>query len=60
MKTNDYVKYMTEQLVKYMDMPENERKEWRQERKSPKPPRSVRWFGMFPIAIKMFFQRNKQ
>nr|WP_280146195.1 YqzE family protein [Bacillus amyloliquefaciens]MDH3090731.1 YqzE family protein [Bacillus amyloliquefaciens] len=33
MKTNDYVKYMTEQFVKYFDTPKQERKERKEVRK---------------------------
>ena len=34
MKTNDYVKYMTQQFVQYMDQPKEERKTKRFKKKS--------------------------
>lgn len=38
MKTNDYVKYMTQQFVKYIDTPRDERKERKEVRKKQKRP----------------------
>ena len=32
MKTNDYVKYMTQEIIKYMNTPRDERKEHKQEK----------------------------
>lgn len=60
MKTNDYVKYMTEQLVKYMDTPKQERKEMKEKRKELKPPsRIYQWFGILPLGCIMFFKNHK-
>lgn len=60
MKTNDYVKYMTEQFVKYMDTPKQERKEMKEKRKESKPPsRIYQWFGILPLGCIMFFKRHK-
>ncbi|MCR6096696.1 YqzE family protein [Salipaludibacillus agaradhaerens] len=59
MKTNDYVKYMTEQLVTYVDIPREERKEKRQLKKKHRPPMSYRLFGLIPIAFRFLFNRHK-
>ncbi|MFN2745355.1 MULTISPECIES: YqzE family protein [Bacillus] len=59
MKTNDYVKYMTEQLVKYMDTPKDERKQMKERRRESKPSsRIYRWFGILPVGCAMLFKRR--
>ncbi|KJD57249.1 YqzE family protein [Bacillus velezensis] len=60
MKTNDYVKYMTEQFVKYFDTPKQERKERKEVRKEKKVPASQHWFGILPYSFKLWMQRKKQ
>ncbi|MEW9672803.1 YqzE family protein [Ammoniphilus sp. 3BR4] len=54
MKSNDMVKYLTQEFVKYIDTPKTERK------KRPKERWSSRWFGMIPMAIRMFIQRMRE
>ncbi|MCM3765261.1 MULTISPECIES: YqzE family protein [Bacillaceae] len=51
MKTNDYVKYMTQTIVKYADQPRDERKRLRQERKEAKASFWYRWFGILPYIV---------
>ena len=51
MKTNDYVKYMTQTIVKYADQPKDERKRIRNERKQAKADFWYRWFGIFPYVV---------
>ena len=51
MKTNDYVKYMTQTLVKYADQPKDERKRLREERKQAKASFWYRWFGILPYIF---------
>ncbi|TGB04320.1 YqzE family protein [Halobacillus salinus] len=57
MDRNDYVKFLTEEMVKYMQMSKEEKKD----RKAKKPSKksSLYWFGVLPIAIKMFRKRWK-
>ena len=50
MKTNDYVKYMTQTIVKYIDQPKDERKRLHQERKEAKASFWYRWFGILPLS----------
>ncbi|KAA6454826.1 MULTISPECIES: YqzE family protein [Bacillus] len=59
MKTNDYVKYMTEQFVKYMDTPKVERKELKEVRKERKVPATQHWFGILPYGVKLWLKRKK-
>ncbi|MDQ0218338.1 YqzE family protein [Peribacillus cavernae] len=58
MSTNDYIKFLTQQFVKYMDVPKNERKLRRENRKKLKKPFVSNWFGVLPFAIMMLFKRR--
>ncbi|MFN7251174.1 MAG: YqzE family protein [Anaerobacillus sp.] len=60
MKTNDYVKYVTQQFVSYVDTPSEKRKEMRQERKANKLPFAYKWFGLLPYAIGQMFNSKKK
>lgn len=51
MKSNDYIKYMTEQFVSYLDSPVEERKRRKTNQKSSKGI-SNKWFGVLPLALK--------
>ncbi|MEN2766000.1 YqzE family protein [Ornithinibacillus xuwenensis] len=59
MKGNDYVKFMTQQVVSYMDLPKEERKKRRTDIKAQRNhlPIGNRWFGVLPVAIKSIFKR---
>ncbi|GGA68286.1 YqzE family protein [Ornithinibacillus halotolerans] len=58
-KGNDYVKYMTEQVVSYIDQPKEVRKQKRLEQKanSQMLPIGNKWFGALPFAIKSMFKK---
>ena len=63
MSTNDYVKYVTQQIVKYMDTPRETRKQLREERKQeeiPTPYYTNRWLGVLPFSIKLFMKKTKK
>ncbi len=51
MNTNDYVKYLTQTFVQYMDQPKDQRKKLKAERKGNKEPFMLRWFGILPYVI---------
>jgi hypothetical protein len=51
MKTNDYVKYITQTFVQYIDQPKEERKKMKQEKKDQKASFLFRWFGIFPYIL---------
>ncbi|NRD80734.1 YqzE family protein [Bacillus sp. BRMEA1] len=59
MKTNDYVKYMTQTIVKYADQPKEERKRIRQERKEAKAAFWFRWFGILPYVFYSEVKRRR-
>nr|WP_206702187.1 YqzE family protein [Bacillus vallismortis] len=50
---------MTQQLVKYIDTPKDERKERKDVRKETKIPASQQWFGIFPYGFKLWLKRKK-
>jgi hypothetical protein len=60
MKTNDYVKYMTQTLVKYADQPKDERKRLREERKQAKASFWYRWFGILPYIFYIEVKNRKR
>jgi YqzE-like protein len=60
MKTNDYVKYMTQQFVTYIDSPKEERKQKREMKKSEKEAFVNRWFGVLPLGVSLMYRRYKE
>ncbi|MBY0122410.1 YqzE family protein [Bacillus sp. S/N-304-OC-R1] len=60
MKSNDYVKYITETVVKYIDQPKDVRKRTRLERKDQKEPFLYRWFGLIPYILYYSLKRKKE
>jgi hypothetical protein len=61
-KSEDLVKYITQQVVTYMDMPSDVRKQQRQERRTirQKTPWIYRWFGMAPLWLRLWFKQKRQ
>lgn len=59
-KTDDYIKYLTQQFVAYMDTPRDMRKEQRQLQRSAREPWQVRWFGMLPLATSLWLGKWKR
>ncbi|MDY0405592.1 YqzE family protein [Virgibacillus sp. 179-BFC.A HS] len=57
MSGNDYIKFLTEQVVSYMDAPKDKRLERKNKRKA-QPQISGRWFGMVPLAIRLFMKKS--
>ncbi|QKE71535.1 YqzE family protein [Arthrobacter citreus] len=57
MKTNDYVKYMTEQFINYIDQPKEKRDSMKQEREDLKTPFSTNMFGMLPLSIALYMKK---
>lgn len=60
MSTNDYVRFVTQQFVSYMNDPKEERKQKKQQRRSEKEPFLNRWFGVMPLSAALFYQKVKQ
>lgn len=59
MKTNDYVKFVTEQVVTYMDIPSEEKKSKKEQKKQEKELFANRWFGILPVSMKLLTNRYR-
>lgn len=60
MSSNDYVKYVTEQFVKYIDTSKEERINQRKKRKSDQEPVLTRMFGIIPLALMLMVNQRKK
>ncbi|GGM31665.1 hypothetical protein GCM10011351_17320 [Paraliobacillus quinghaiensis] len=64
MSGNDIVKYITEEFVKYVDMPKSERIQYKQKKKETKQETqsqlSNKWFGMLPVSFKIWRNNHKR
>ena len=60
MKTNDYIKFLTQEFVTYVDQPKDQRKKKKQSRnKQEKPIYTSRWFGLIPFALLLVFKKKR-
>ncbi|MFD0951592.1 YqzE family protein [Virgibacillus natechei] len=56
---NDYLRFMTEQVVTYIDSPSEERKNRRAAQKNDPPIYSNRWLGVLPFALRTIRKKSK-
>lgn len=56
MSSHTYIKYLTEQVVTYMNKTPNERKK-RKHTKKNELTYSNHWFGLIPFVFKMMFRK---
>lgn len=56
MKHNEYVKFLTEQVVIHMNKTKVERIKEKENKQTQLL--SNRWFGLFPFTIKLLFKNN--
>lgn len=59
MKTNDYVKYLTQTVVKYIDQPKEERRKMKQAKKEAEATFMFRWFGILPFMLMSSIKKKK-
>jgi|GEM_PF-501534 len=52
MKSNDYVKFLTQTVLEHFETPKEERKRLKQERRELKEPVTYRYFGTMPLLVK--------
>lgn len=57
MSFKDWITYVLEKLVWFMETPKQERKEQRSARREPW---SSRWFGMIPMSVRMATKRVRK
>lgn len=60
MSINDYVKYLTQQVVEKMNRPSEVRRMEKEERKNNRPPLSSHLFGMLPFALSMYIKKREK
>lgn len=60
MSANDYVKFVTQQVVRYMDQPKEVRTETKKLKKLEKEPFLTKWFGMLPLSVMMMVKNKKE
>lgn len=53
---SELVKYMTEQLVAYMETPAETRKQSRTSAKAAREPWLTRWFGWGPLSLMLWWR----
>lgn len=51
---------MTQEIIKYMNTPRDERKEQKQEKMETKPPFSQRLFGVLPFGFSMMLKKRQR
>ncbi len=58
MKTNDFIKYLTQEFVTYTNQPREVRKQQQNEQQDYPKNHSTKWFGLIPLAVMMTFKRK--
>ncbi|WP_083802895.1 YqzE family protein [Bacillus sp. SG-1] len=58
MSINDYVKFMTQTVVKHFEKSPLERKNIKELRKNERPTFLFRWFGVIPYALMLIFKKK--
>ena len=59
-KSDDLVKYITQQVATYIDTPKEVRQQAKASKKVQKEDWKTKWFGMLPLAVRMLFGRSKK
>nr|WP_077615675.1 YqzE family protein [Caenibacillus caldisaponilyticus] len=60
MKSDDYVKFLTEQFVRYMNQPKSERKRRREAKRKSRTAFRNEMFGLLPNALGHYANRIKR
>lgn len=58
MAKDDIVTILTEKLVNYVETPKAQRKEVRRAKQEVKEPWSIRWFGMIPLSLSIWWRKS--
>jgi hypothetical protein len=53
-KSDELVKYVTQRVVRYIETPKEVRRQVRASQKQGREHWETRWFGMLPLAFKMW------
>lgn len=60
MSSDDYFKYVTESMLKYVLSSKEERKVNKQIKKERKEPFTFRWFGIIPLLISYQMRKKRK
>ncbi len=60
MDPEDWIKYMTEKLVVYVETPREVRKQKRSDHKQAKEPWLTRWFGVPGMSMLIWFRGHRR
>ncbi|WP_077621587.1 YqzE family protein [Sediminibacillus massiliensis] len=60
MSGNDYVKFMTQEIVRYMDTPQEERLKQKADKKGNSNEISGHWFGLLPFAFRLLIKKSSR
>ncbi|MBD2870212.1 YqzE family protein [Paenibacillus arenilitoris] len=55
-KGDEYVKFVTEQFVQYIETPKAERKQTRTSARAQREPWLTRWFGWGPMSLMLWWR----
>ncbi|UKS23937.1 YqzE family protein [Paenibacillus sp. HWE-109] len=58
-KSDELVKYITQQVVTYIDTPKDVRQQAKAINKEQREDWQTRWFGMLPLAARMMLEQVK-
>ncbi len=56
MSFREWISYLLERMLWYLETPRQDRKELK---KAKKEPWSSRWFGLLPVVIKLFLAKQR-
>ncbi|WP_424474876.1 YqzE family protein [Oceanobacillus kimchii] len=58
MNGNDYLRYMTEQVITYIDLPKEEKQKRRNTHQKKQSLYQSRWFGVLPFTFKFWYKKR--
>ncbi|WP_409301646.1 YqzE family protein [Peribacillus sp. SCS-155] len=58
MKTNDLIKFLTQQIVRYLELPREDKKMRKENRKKSRETLYSHWFGMIPFSLMLILKRK--
>lgn len=59
MSGSEYVKFMTEEIISYLQLSSDEKKRRKEKRKDQMDPPASRWFGILPFALQLLLQQKR-
>lgn len=60
MSTKDYIEFVTMQIMTYLDLPAEEKKQRRQKKRTPNIAYIHHWFGILPFSFRIMLHKYKK